>query len=98
MEFGAVAASVMKAPVVEFFTWTMNGTDDPVLNVAPALGLTNTAEPIGNRHAALRLRDATRRHTQKPKPLPGLRSLLFVFPQLATLHHRGRRGAGSDPG
>src|SRR5947207_1576259 len=46
MELGAVAASVMKAPVVEFFTWTMTGTDDPALNVAPAFGLTNTAEVL----------------------------------------------------
>ena len=32
------------------------------------------------------------------QPLPGLRRVLLLFAQLAALHHRGRRGAGSDPG
>src|SRR5258706_3722074 len=32
------------------------------------------------------------------KPVPGLRRMLFLFVELAAVHHRGRRSARSDSG
>jgi predicted pyridoxine 5'-phosphate oxidase superfamily flavin-nucleotide-binding protein len=51
---------------------------------------------IGGKLIALNHRNGNHRRCYwRNQPLPGLRRLLLVFKQLATLHHRGRRRAGS---
>jgi len=46
---------------------------------------------LNRSHGDKRSRDPCR------NPVPGLRRVLFVFIELAALHHRGRYGARSDP-